>query len=236
MFERVVVPDLQQAIQQQIKRYILDKGLREGDRLPTEEELAHQLGTSRTAIREALSGLEALGLIEVRHGSGRYVRPFNFSAILDNLAYSMLFDVHSFEEILDVRVELELAFLPRALATLNDDDLRMLRTILERMEQRGANGTFDEAMVEDDIVFHRTIYQRIGNDLLLKLLDVFWTVHKQLRSRFPYETQDVSRYLQQHRALYEAIAQRDIGLARQRLNDQFEGVRTWVAQTRGGRE
>lgn len=87
MFERVVVPDLQQAIQQQIKRYILDKRLREGDRLPSKEDPAHQLGSSRTAIREALSGLEALGLIEVRHGSGRYVRPFNFSAVLDNLAH-----------------------------------------------------------------------------------------------------------------------------------------------------
>jgi len=229
MLERVVVPDLQQAITQQVKRYIIENGLREGDKLPTEGELARTLGTSRTAIREALSGLEALGLIEVRHGSGRYVRSFNFSAILDNLAYSMLFDVHTFEEILDVRAELELAFLPRALTALTADDLAALRAILADMEDKSRTTGWSEMVMDDDILFHRILYQRVGNDLLLKLLEIFWTVHKNLRSRIPYETRDVPRYLQQHRALYDAIARRDLPLARQRLVEHFQGVREWIA-------
>ncbi len=229
MFERVVIPDLQQFIKQQIKRYILEANLRAGDRLPTEDVLARRLGASRTAVREALSGLEALGIIEVRHGSGRYVREFNFSAILDNLAYSMLFEVHTFEEMLDIRQALEVYFLPRAVAALFAGNLAVMSALLETMEEQGAGGVWDAGMMELDMAFHRTLYADAGNDLLLKLLDVFWTVHKDLKSRDPYETRDVPRYLRQHRALLEAIAGRDAERAQQCLVTHFEGVREWIS-------
>lgn len=230
MLKRVVMPDLQQFIKQQIKRYIVEANLRVGDRLPTEDELARLLGASRTAVREALSGLEALGIIEVRHGSGRYVREFNFSAILDNLAYSMLFEVDTFEAILDVRQALEVYFLPGAVAALSPDKLTEMSQLLQTMEAQGVSRGWDTRLLELDMAFHRALYTDIGNDLLLKLLDVFWTVHKDLRSRKPYETKDVPGYLKQHRALLEAIAQHDVPLAQQRLVAHFEGVREWISQ------
>ncbi len=233
MFERRVMPDLQQFIKLQIKRYIIDANLRVGDRLPAEDELARQLGASRTAVREALSGLEALGIIEVRHGSGRYVRDFNFSAILDNLAYSMLFDVNTFEEVLDIRQALEVSFLPRAIATLSDEKLGEMAALLAAMEAQSASGVWDARLMELDMGFHRTLYSGAGNDLLLKLLDIFWTVHKDLRSREPYATRNVPRYLQQHRELLAAIAQRDVELARERLIVHFEGVREWISDEKG---
>ncbi len=229
MIERVVIPDLQQFIKQQIKRYIIEANLRVGDRLPTEDELARLLGASRTAVREALSGLEALGIIEVRHGSGRYVREFNFSAILDNLAYSMLFEVHTFEEILDIRQALEIYFLPRAIAGLSASRLAEMSVLLKTMEEQGAGGVWDVRLMELDMAFHRALYAEAGNDLLLKLLDIFWTVHKDLKSRDPYVTRDVPRYLQQHRVLLEAIARRDVKLAQERLVAHFEGVRGWIS-------
>ncbi len=229
MIERVVIPDLQQFIKQQIKHYIIEANLRAGDRLPPEGELARVLGASRTAVREALSGLEALGIIETRHGSGRYVREFNFSAILDNLAYSMLFEVDTFEEILDVREALEASFLPRAIAGLTEEKLAEMTRLLAAMEALAADVGWNARLMELDMAFHRTLYVGAGNDLLLKLLDIFWTVHKDLRSRNPYETRDVPRYLQQHRSLLEAIASRDVALTRQRLIDHFEGVREWIA-------
>jgi DNA-binding FadR family transcriptional regulator len=229
VIERAVVPDLQQFIKRQIKLYIIDGGLRAGDRLPTEDELAGRLGVSRTVVREALSGLEALGIIEVRHGLGRYVREFNFSAILDNLAYSMLFDVHTFEEILDIRQALETAFLPRAIAALSTERLSAMEETLREMERRGAGGVWDVRMMELDMKFHAILYADVGNDLLLKLLDIFWTVHKDLRSHAPYETKDVPGYLRQHRALWEAIAQKNPELAQERLRTHFAGVREWIS-------
>ena len=230
MLDPVEMPDLQEVVRQRIKEFILESGLREGDRLPSEEELGGRLAVSRTALREVLRGLEALGIISSRRGSGRYVRKFNFEAILDNLAYSLFYDVHTFEELLDVRQKLEEGFLEEAIEALTDGTLAELRTILDGMEAKVAKGVTGETLWAEDIAFHRTLYQPTGNTLLLKLLEIFWNVQKNLHSHLPYETDNPEQYLRQHQALAAALEARDVELARFRLVEHFEGVRRWIAR------
>src|SRR5579884_1011800 len=113
MLQSLRVPPLHDAIQRQLKQYILDRGLQPGARLPTEEQISREIGVSRNVVREALRGLESIGMIEARHGEGRFVREFNFDAILDNLAYAVYFDRHSYDDLMEVRGELEIAFVGR---------------------------------------------------------------------------------------------------------------------------
>jgi GntR family transcriptional repressor for pyruvate dehydrogenase complex len=63
-------PVLHKEIQLRIRRYIAEQQLQPGDRLPSEETLCAQLGVGRSALREALKGLEAVGMIESRRGAG----------------------------------------------------------------------------------------------------------------------------------------------------------------------
>src|SRR6185295_14623991 len=72
-------PDPDEEVEARVRRYIVEHGLRPGDRLPTEAEWASSLGTSRVVVREALRGLEAIGVIEARAGSGRYLRGFDLA-------------------------------------------------------------------------------------------------------------------------------------------------------------
>src|SRR5215218_1267208 len=67
-------------LQTAIRRYIVERGLRPGDRLPSEAELAAALGNSRLIVREALRALDAVGILESRAGSGWFVRPFDVAA------------------------------------------------------------------------------------------------------------------------------------------------------------
>jgi len=68
------VINLQSFVQEQLKLYIVESNLKCGDLLPTEKELSIKLGVSRTAIRESLKVLETLGIIETKHGVGRFVK------------------------------------------------------------------------------------------------------------------------------------------------------------------
>ncbi len=222
------VQTLQEAVIKQLKEYILAAGLRAGDRLPTEEELARHLGVSRTAIREALRALEALGIITVRHGSGRYVQDFSFQPILDNLAYSIFYDVHTFEELLDVRAKLEAGFLEDAIEHMTQETIEKLRSIVKRMQDMIDHNVPKEALLEEDISFHRTLYENVYNSLFIKLLDIFWHVQKQLRSRVSHEAEDRSLFVKQHAALVDALEARDVALARERLMAHFQGVRAWI--------
>ena len=60
-------------IRDQMKSFILERGLKAGDPLPNEQELMAQLGVGRHPLREAMKALQAVGIIEIRHGYGTYV-------------------------------------------------------------------------------------------------------------------------------------------------------------------
>jgi DNA-binding FadR family transcriptional regulator len=78
--------------QEQLKLFIARRELRPGDPLPSEGALAEDLGMSRLVLREATKSLEALGIVEARHGEGVFVSAFSFEPILDNLPYGFAAD------------------------------------------------------------------------------------------------------------------------------------------------
>ena len=80
-------PTLHHSVQQAIRQYIIDNELRAGDPLPSENQLSQQLDVSRNLVREAVRGLEAVGVVDIRRGSGLYVNEFSFEPLLDNLQY-----------------------------------------------------------------------------------------------------------------------------------------------------
>jgi DNA-binding FadR family transcriptional regulator len=79
-------------VRDRIRDYIIDNRLRGGDPLPSESSLAARLGVSRNAVREGLRSLEAQGIIDVRAGSGSFVREVVLDDLLASFAYSLFFD------------------------------------------------------------------------------------------------------------------------------------------------
>ena len=75
------------ALQADIMELILERELEAGDALPTENELSAALGVGRNTLRESLKVLQALGVIEIRHGFGMFVAPSNFDALADGLTF-----------------------------------------------------------------------------------------------------------------------------------------------------
>ena len=84
MLKQVRIPRVYSLVVEQIRELIESGQLKPGDKLPTERSLAEQLGVSRSSVREALSALEVLGVINSRQGLGNYVAN-NVSSILNKL-------------------------------------------------------------------------------------------------------------------------------------------------------
>jgi DNA-binding FadR family transcriptional regulator len=97
-------------IQEEIKSYVIRNNLRPGDALPSEGDLARQLGIGRNSVREAVKSLEVLGILEARAGSGLFVRAFTFDAIINNLPYGLLSDSKTVEDLVEIRACLERGF------------------------------------------------------------------------------------------------------------------------------
>ena len=87
----IASPRRHDLIADRLREHIVQSRYEPGDRLPTEEVLAQRLNVSRSAVREALRGLEGVGLVEARQGFGWVVCEFSFRPILKNLSYGLHF-------------------------------------------------------------------------------------------------------------------------------------------------
>src|SRR5215207_9902345 len=106
-FSAVTVVRPYEQIVRQIQEAIRDNALTEGDRLPTERELAETFGVSRSVVREAIKVLSAQGLVESRQGSGLFVRNRPIESVSRAIVLSVSPDLMSVERLFEFRKLLE---------------------------------------------------------------------------------------------------------------------------------
>ena len=115
----------------QPKAKIVSGELRPGDKLPTEMELCEMYGVSRTSVRQALTNLSSMDLIEAKTGGGTFVKKADASRIMDKLVLFTFLDERSLSEIAEFRSILEPAVARLACQRATPDDI-------EKLEERSA--------------------------------------------------------------------------------------------------
>ncbi|HVU11195.1 MAG TPA: FadR/GntR family transcriptional regulator [Phototrophicaceae bacterium] len=216
------------AVQEELRSYIIDNQMRPGDRLPSETTLAERLGVSRNVVREAIKGLEAQGLVEVRVGLGIFVKAADLDDFLINFAYSLLFDGNSVVELYEIRQRLELSYIREAVRQLSDANLSEMEHLLAEMEAQYREG---QDFILQDLALHRTLFDGVGNATLLKLFDIFGTIYAGSRHLFSAQPPDViADDLNNHKLLLAALRARDEDLAVQRLQATYTPLPDLVAQ------
>jgi DNA-binding FadR family transcriptional regulator len=212
---------LHEDVQAAVRAYILDNDLRPGDPLPSESQMSEQLGVSRNVLRESLRALESLGIVEIRRGSGYYVREFTFDPLVSSLNYGLIFGMRELSEILDVRRALEDSFIEAAIAQMDAAQIAELERILEHMRAAAYRG---EAFAEHDRAFHRVLFEKLGNSVLLKMIDMFWLTFHEASARFELTDQDPVWTYQLHVPIVDAIKRGQAAEARQHLADHHSGL------------
>jgi GntR family transcriptional regulator, transcriptional repressor for pyruvate dehydrogenase complex len=202
---------------EKIKGMIVAGELRPGDRLPREPDLAERLGLSRNSLREAVKALSLIRVLDVRQGDGTYVTSLAPGLLLD--ALSFVVDFHRDDtvlEFLEVRRNLEPSATALAASRMTDDQIDELRALLAEL---GDNPGID-ALVANDLEFHRRIAAGSGNGVLRSLIDGL--SGPTTRARIWRETRE------QHNAIVEAIASRQPELARSWAVVHVAGVEDWL--------
>jgi DNA-binding FadR family transcriptional regulator len=219
---------LYRSVQDFVKNYILENNLRAGDPLPPEVELSRQLGVSRNSVREAVKALESLGVLETRHGSGLFVRDFSFEPLLESLPYGLLFDLQQLADLQEVRRLLEVGIIEVALQTISEQQLVRLRAVIDTMHTRAKRG---QSVFEEDREFHHVLFQHLENQVLSKLLDIFWeTFHKAAILTDVERDADPMHNYRNHAAILEAILARDAKRARTALHQHYTDFESRLQQ------
>ncbi|MGG1552167.1 FadR/GntR family transcriptional regulator [Paenibacillus ferrarius] len=181
-----------------------------GTKLPTVVDLAAAFQVGRSTIREALSGLKAMGWVDIRHGGGTYVRMTLPNEQPADSGFSFE-QSRSLRELQEVRRFIETGCVSLAAARASEAEVAALRRILGEME--AALGD-EEASELADIRFHQAIAQASHNSLLIGMMESLTerlqsSMKSSRRLWFFAERASAEGLLAEHRAIVDAIAARD---------------------------
>jgi GntR family transcriptional repressor for pyruvate dehydrogenase complex len=189
---------LYEQVAEQITTWISANGLRAGDRLPPERELAARLGISRATLSQALVALEVIGVVAVRHGDGTVVTEAPTKRIVEAIRAH----ADRLPEIIDTRDALETKLAELAATRRTDEDLRRIEDALVGMEadiEAGGRG------VEGDERFHGAVTAAAHSLLLARLMDEIRDLIRETRIESLSQPDRPRASLAGHRAIADAI-------------------------------
>ncbi|WP_126424875.1 FadR/GntR family transcriptional regulator [Brevibacillus marinus] len=205
---------------EQIENMIIAGKYKPGDVLPTERELAQSFGISRNTLREAFRILEREGLVETRPGGGRYVsknldKEDETKRIIENIEKATIL------ELLEARKIFEVGIVELAAVRATEHDLLEIEMALEKW------GVIDRDADESggpNQSFHLSIAKATHNMVLVNLIEL----HMDLIRRIPMKTVEVPgrnhEIYEEHRAIFQAIKDRNPQQAKQALLTHLERV------------
>jgi GntR family transcriptional repressor for pyruvate dehydrogenase complex len=219
-FEVVRRNKVYEEVAKQIERLILNK-LHPGDKLPSERELAEMLQVSRSSIRDAIRGLELMGLVEPRQGSGTIVRELSAESLVNPFANALKRRQELVSELLDFRKMLEPPLAARAAGHASPDEISEMEEILQRQEEKVSHG---DAAIDEDAEFHYSVALASGNSVVLKVLDILMDLLRDTRERSLQLKGRPQKSLAGHRRILAAIKRHDAEAAKAAMRRHIEDV------------
>ncbi|MFZ2446046.1 MAG: FadR/GntR family transcriptional regulator [Syntrophobacteraceae bacterium] len=223
LFFAVTPRKVSEGIYQQLVSLIASGRLKPGARLPSERTMALDLGVSRQSIREAIHRAVAQGLIEVRQGDGTFV----ISSVRESLkpALSIILEKQAERifDFLEIRKVIEAWCAEKAALSAKASDIRKMRGLLKKMEGlEPGEAKWEKA----DLEFHSSIAAASHNLVAVHIMEGLKDSFNQYfrTKKFAIEVESKEMLTEQHRAIFEAIQNKDSNEARAKIHEHLEFV------------
>ena len=221
-----VRPSGSDLLTEQIVDLIERDGLGPGDRLPTVQALATRFAVAAPTMREALRRLQAVGVVELRHGSGVYVRHAGRRVVLPNPFPGRL-KIETILDLLDARLLIE----PHLAGLAAHADEAAIAELAELIRRAGEaiEGGQDQPLSAANLGFHRAVARCSGNAVLGQVIDSLLDLYEPEQMEILRLYADRAHDHEEHVAILHAIQAHDPALASERMQRHLEGVRTVIA-------
>ncbi|MBB3907837.1 FadR/GntR family transcriptional regulator [Anoxybacteroides rupiense] len=200
--------------------------LKPGDKLDSVQQLAENFQVGRAAIREALTALKAMGLIELKQGEGTYIREFDPTMLSFPISIAALMKKEDIAYLLEVRKLLEVGAAGVAARKRTERDLKAMEEALEQMRQGIGNEEIGE---KADFLFHIAIAAASQNPILVSLMnnisEMMIETMRETRRIWLFSKQATSeQLLEEHMNIFEAIQRQDVNAAQARMLEHLSNV------------
>jgi len=219
---------------EQIIEAIRDGSFAIGAKLPSEFELADRMGLSRPSIREALSALQAVGLIESRPGSGNYVLKSASSNEEDNVPHLIESEACCLE-VMEAREALEPPVAALVARKVTPEKIINLKEAISEMQIQAQSGDFT-SYIEADKKFHLALVDAVENKLIIcALVPLINTIDQKIYRKFTNhyylkDSTDLERVVDLHEEILRAIIREKPDIAYERMCEHWRRMREiWEA-------
>jgi GntR family transcriptional repressor for pyruvate dehydrogenase complex len=227
-FQPIKPKKIYEEIVEQLKELISTGELKPGDKLPSEREMSDSLGVSRTSVREALTALEAIGILDIRPGEGTFVRETSMAETFWPLFLVLTVERSPGNQLMEVRRVLETESAALAAQRATEEQLAKIADILQQMKKAD---TVQEA-VSFDLKFHYAIAEATTNSILLRIMN---TVADLMHHTFRHDREQLYasgdhgvQIINEHEAILNAIRSRNSELARTRMLEHINNIEAGI--------
>jgi GntR family transcriptional repressor for pyruvate dehydrogenase complex len=220
-FEPVVKQSLPDKLARQIRGTIQSGNYRRGDRLPPIVEMAKRFEVGQPSIREALKKLEAMGVVQIRHGAGVFVTRSEEVLVLASPDYAGAVTKKLLLDLIRARIPIEMQSVADCVKNATPEQVQELKRILANA---GKHLDDDEVLNSVNMEFHGKIAEASGNSVTAQLLavlhELFTDEQRLILGIFGSREADHKDHLQ----ILQAIERRDEALAVERMRSHLESV------------
>ena len=218
----------QRLITEKIISSVYTNNLKNGDMMPSENQLANALNVSRVSVREVYSALELMGIVESRRGEGTFLRT---NADSDNMIFRVMLlalynDNTEVSDIMEIRKIIETGTAERTAVFCSADDIKSMKKIIKEMKD--CSDGFRLSRLDNEL--HSVIAKASGNALLCRLSGIISSlIVSSIKEHWNYILFDPKhdtrqKTFEQHRELVGAIIKRDPIRARNIMQEHLEFV------------
>ncbi len=220
-------------VEEQIASYILNNKLTTGTEIPSESFLMEKLDVGRNVVREALSRLRMLGIIESRRHKGMILREPNIMKCFSKVVNPYMLSKKTILDLLSFRTSLESGISELIIENITDDDISELEIIV-------AKHIYQEDMklkVENEIEFHSKLYNITGNQVIIDfqqmLLPLFNFANQNFEDFKVFNNENKKKdHLVKHEDLLKFFKNKDIEGYRKAITAHLRAYTLYVKQAK----
>lgn len=205
---------------------ISKENLKPGDKLPSERCIADSLEVSRTTVKEAISVLEANGIVSIKPGVGVFLVNQSKKVIQQEMLDALSPGRHNLAELIELRQAIEgdaAYYAAERMTRAQQKELEARYRALQEAEGKG------ELAIEEDYAFHKAILAAANNAMMLDLMEVIsekvYSFIRQNRMETMLQPAEIRVVMDEHRLIYEAIINKDAPAAKKAMWEHLHSIK-----------
>lgn len=217
--------NLSEAVAQRLLTLISNGELKVGDKLPSEPQLCHMLGVSRTAVREGVKALAGIKVFNVMPGRGTFVNE-NPDIMVNNDVLKIVFGRETINSLYQARYALDVGIAKFVASNANEEDIKVLRKAVRKMERALESDPIDlQSAAESDEEFHLAFCRAAHNKILENITQPIVThavvrIWKQIKGSPKFGR----GALKGHKKILQGVEKRDVRMVMDAVERHLEVV------------